>query len=361
MHNETVFFYWFTKTHKANCIHLRGVQDLLESLRHAGALLGTLNLDVTQLLLRVCLSIGVEPEHDLLVLERVLLEDTSLSTLLLGGAAPNGSEDTLDLARVDQTGEVGLGDDVGRQEVVLLSLANRGGGSVDGVEGTEGGLGPDDEPSEVAAGGELEEVQGRHGAGLDTGDVAESLDDAARALIGRVEDNERATTLAVTAATELSLSSTGLARGGHLDDVLVSADSLEESDGSTCLGQVVESGRGDDEGKLGNIRDAVTTGLDEGDGGRSGQGRRGSKAALSLGDLNVPLAPGLGGRKHTTGAALVTEGSLAGTVGSSSGNTRNTGDSTTCFFVSVNSRIPFPPSRLARESSPVPHDSADVW
>ena len=347
-----------TKKIKNN--RLWGVDDLLESLRHAGTLLSALYLDVAQLLLGEGLGVRVEPEHDLLVLERVLLEDTGLSSLLLGGPAPDWSEDTLDFARVDQAGEVGLGDDVGRQEVVLLPLAGLGGGSVYGVEGTEGRLGPDDEASEVTAGGELEEVQGRYGAGLNTGDVAESLHDVGGTLVGRVEDDERTTALAVTAATELPLSGTGLARGGDLGDVLVGTDTLQESDGSASLGQVVESSGSDDEGKLGDLRDAVTTGLDEGNGSRGGQGRCSSKTTLPLGDFDVPLAPSLGGRKHTTGTALITEGSLTGAMGSPSRDTGNTGDSATYFF-RRQSHNSLPVLALTWKSSPVPHDSADVW
>lgn len=45
-------------------------------------------------------------------------------------------------------------------------------------------------------------------------------------------------------------------------------------------------------------------------------------------DLLVPLPPDLGGSEHATRAALVTEGSLTGTVGTTTRDTRNTGDST---------------------------------
>jgi hypothetical protein len=44
----------------------------------------------------------------------------------------------------------------------------------------------------------------------------------------------------------------------------------------------------------------------------------------------VPLAPDLGRGEHTTGTALVTEGSLTGTVSTTTGDTGDTGDSTTC-------------------------------
>jgi hypothetical protein len=44
----------------------------------------------------------------------------------------------------------------------------------------------------------------------------------------------------------------------------------------------------------------------------------------------VPLAPDLGGSEHATGTALVTEGSLTGTVSTTTGDTGDTGNSTTC-------------------------------
>lgn len=46
-------------------------------------------------------------------------------------------------------------------------------------------------------------------------------------------------------------------------------------------------------------------------------------------DLLVPLAPDLGRREHATGAALVTEGSLTGTVSTTTRDTGDTGNSAT--------------------------------
>ena len=50
-------------------------------------------------------------------------------------------------------------------------------------------------------------------------------------------------------------------------------------------------------------------------------------------DLLVPLSPDLCGSEHTTRSAHVTESSLSSTVSSSTGDTRNTGNSTTCVDV----------------------------
>lgn len=51
---------------------------------------------------------------------------------------------------------------------------------------------------------------------------------------------------------------------------------------------------------------------------------------LALVDLDVPLAPDLGGSEHATRSAHVTESSLTGTVSTTTRDTRNTGDSATC-------------------------------
>lgn len=72
----------------------------------------------------------------MLVAQRVLLLDSAAAS---GGLALGGVERALDFRRVDETGQVGLGDDVGRQEEVALVGGGLGGGAVDLVEGLEGG------------------------------------------------------------------------------------------------------------------------------------------------------------------------------------------------------------------------------
>ena len=45
-------------------------------------------------------------------------------------------------------------------------------------------------------------------------------------------------------------------------------------------------------------------------------------------DFLMPLPPNFGGSEHTSGAALITKGSLTSSVGSSTGNTRYTSHGT---------------------------------
>lgn len=166
-----------------------------ESGRHANGLAGL--LDLTKLLSAESLGIGVEAELNLLVLERVLLLDTTALSL---GIALGSAEDALNFRGVDEAGKVGLGDHVGGKEEALLAL-------VDGVELLDGRGSPDDEAAEVTTRGELEEVEGIDGAGLDTGDVAEALGDVLAVGLGAVDD-EGTAALAVAAASELTLTST---------------------------------------------------------------------------------------------------------------------------------------------------------
>ena len=286
--------------------------------------LAVLDLLLTETSLGEGSGVGVEAEKDLLVAERVLLLDVGA---LLDGTTLGGAEDGLNLGRVDELDNVGLGDRVLGKEEVLLEGRGLGGGTVDLVKGLESGRGPDDETAEVTTRGELEEVHGEDGAGLNTGDVAESGNELLAILAG-VVDNEGTTALAVAAVSQLTL--TGAELLGSLDLLEVSTNGLEEGDGSGGLGDgsVAEGGRVDDERNLRNGGDLVTTGHQESGGGRGSNGRGGSETLLAKVDLLLPLAPDLGGSEHATRAALVTEGGLTGTVSTTTGDTGDTGNST---------------------------------
>jgi len=137
-----------------------------------------------------------------------------------------------------------------------------GGSSVDLVKGVEGGIGPDDETSEVSTRSELEEVKGLDGGSLNTGDVAESLDKGICIGSLRVEDDEGPTALPVAAVSELTLTSTELLGLGDLEDIWVSTEGLEKSNSLTGLGDT-SAGAGENARELWDLLDAVTTGKDE--------------------------------------------------------------------------------------------------
>lgn len=250
------------------------------------ALVGLLG---TQVLLDEGGVVRVEAEQNLLVLEGVLLLDTSA---LGEGSTLGGVEDALDLGAVDQTGEVGVGNNVGGDQEVLLQLRGLGGGAVDVVEGLEGSRGPDDEAAEVTTRGELEQVQGVDVAGLDTGHVAEALDELL-AVGGGVVDDQGTAALAVAAATELALTGAELLGVLGLEDIGGGTDGAQELESSGSLGSssTLEDGGVDNQGDLGDLGDLVTTGQQKRSDSRGGDGRSDGVAPLSLRHLDVPLAP----------------------------------------------------------------------
>lgn len=322
------------------------LEDLCEGLASRTLWLSGLERLGADLVLGVAGSVWVQAEEDLLVAERVLLLDGGA---LGAGITLGGADNGLDFGGVDETANVSLGDDGGWEEEVLLERRGGGGGAVDSVEGLEGGGGPDDETSEVATRCELEEVQGVDGRGLDTGDVAES-ERKLWSVGGRVVDDEGSTALAVTAATELTLTGAELLGSLNLGDICASSDRVEESHGSggACDRGVGEDLGVDHERNLWDGGDLVTASEEEGWDGGSSQGGSSCETLLSQVDLLVPLAPDLGRGEHATGSAHVTEGSLTSTVSSASRDTRNTGNSATCevfqsafpFFASKQNSTP---------------------
>lgn len=302
-------------------------------------------LDVTETLCRVCLGVWVEAEKDLLVLERVLLLDDGA---LGNGTTLDRAEHALDFAAVDELANVGLRNNVGWEEEVALELGWSSGAAVDGVQSGKCGRGPDDETAEVTTWCKLEEVECVDWAGLDTGNIAESLDEVLAILLWLVDD-ERSTTLGVAAVPQLTLTSTELAGSLDLGELWASTNSLEESDsgGGLLDSDTSECGRGDDERDLGDVGDAVTTGEEEGGAGRCSDGRGSCETLLAKVDLLVPLAPDLGWCEHATRAAHVTKGSLTGTVSTTTRDTWDTGNSTTWRYDVSMCQIHPPCHRLA--------------
>jgi hypothetical protein len=135
--------------------------------------------------------------------------------------------------------------------------------------------------------------------------------------------------LDVTSVSHLSLTSTNGVGVLDLLDVLEGVDSLEELDGLLGLDDSVESGLVDNQGDLGDLLDAVTTGHNKRSQSRGSQSRADGVSALVLVDLSVPSSPNLGRGEHATTTAHVSEGTLAGAGSTTTRNTRNTGNSTT--------------------------------
>lgn len=260
-----------------------GIPDLVlvESLKETlGSGLGLAGLKglLAELLLGESSSVRVETEHDLLVAERVLLLDVgTLGAGLTLGSTQNG----LDFRGVDQTGQISVGDNVLRQEVVLLEGGRGGGGAVDLVQGLEGGGGPDDEATKVTTRGELEEVEVEDGRGLNAGDVAESADELLAVNLGVVDD-EGTAALAVATVPQLTLTGADLLGLLDLDELGASAQSLQEGDGGLGLGDgsTLEGLGVNNQRDLGDVGNAVATSEQKGRDGRGSQSGSGSETSM---------------------------------------------------------------------------------
>lgn len=293
----------------------------MEAFRSTLRCLIGLDTSLAQLLFRESSSVWVESEKSLLVSEWVLLLDTSSLGL---GLALGLSENGLYFRGVDKAGDIGVGDNVGGEKEVFLEGRGGGGSAIDLIKSAEGSRGPDNETSKVTAWGELEKIEGENGGGLNTGNVAESSNKLF-AIDLWVVDDERSTALAVSAASQLTLTGTDFAGLLDLDEVSTSTDGLEKGNGSLGLGESVtlEALGVDNKGNLRDVLNTVTTSEEKSWDGRGSEGGGSSKSSLANIDLLMPLAPDLGRSKHSSRSTHVTEGGLTSTV---STTTRDTGD-----------------------------------
>ena len=213
-----------------------GVKELKEAGVLLNARLALVLLELASLALGLladlvadrCLGVGVETEENTTVTQRVLL--LGEGTLgLLGTSLP---DDALDLIRVDDTGNVGVGDLSHRKAEALLNLRSNVVSAEDLVELLECLLSPDHKAADVTTRGQLKQVEAVHAHKFNTWEVTERLNDA----VVLVVDNERATALGVAAVTELTDTSADLARVRRLHDIFVSTESLEDSNSLLGLG-----------------------------------------------------------------------------------------------------------------------------
>ncbi|KAH3673894.1 hypothetical protein OGATHE_001874 [Ogataea polymorpha] len=277
--------------------------------------LGWLVLDLgrSKLLLGEGLGVWVESQQNLLVLQWVLLQNVSS---LLGGLASR-SDNSLDLSRVDQSGDVRVGDNVGWQSVARFGLVDR-------VQSSKGRLGPDDKSSQVGTWSQLQQAQSGDWSGLDTRQVSESLD---KTLVLAV-DNQWSSSLGESSASQLTLTGSHLLGLDHLDDVLVGTDSLQDSNSFLGLGDRLKVGR-HNQWNLRNLLDSVASGQNQRLHSSGSNGRSSGVSLLVEIDLDVPSSPDLGWSEHTTASAHVTESSLAGSVGSATANSWDSGNGST--------------------------------
>lgn len=223
---------------------------------------------LSQLVLRILRSVGVETEQHLAIDKRILL--LGHGTLRDARATPR-TENGLNLGRIDQLGKIGLLNNGRRKQEVLLQLGRLGGGAVDLVERGKGGGSPDDKAAEVPTGCQLKEIEGIHGARLHAGDVPERQPHAF-AVRHRIIHHQGSTALAEPPSTHLAFARSHLARLLHLVDIRAGTDNAEEGDGFSGLGNF-EGGRGDDKRDFGDSGNVVAAGHEERGTGRGSEGR----------------------------------------------------------------------------------------
>ena len=113
------------------------------------------------------LGVGVQLQHGRHVLQGVLLLGERAALPVDGHRA----QTALHLIRVDDTGQIGVRHGGLGQLVVLLQASSRLGGTEKGIQLLEGGLGPDDEATQMTTRGQLEKVQAIHTAQIDASNV----------------------------------------------------------------------------------------------------------------------------------------------------------------------------------------------
>ena len=174
---------------------------------------------------------------------------------------------------------------------------------------------------------QLEQIQGIDIGCLDTRDIPEAPDDV---RVGRIMNDERTKSLTVAPIPHFTSTGPKLLGGTDLVDVGVGVDTTEEGDSILGLGERGEVRIFNDEGDFEDRLDSVPTCHDEGgDGGGSNSRDSGISFFVEV-DLNVPLAPGLGGSKTTASSTHVAKRSLARTMGSSAAHTGDTSDGSAC-------------------------------
>ena len=161
----------------------------------------------------------------------------------------------------------------------------------------------------------------------------------------------------MTTTSKLPFTGSEFARSGDLVDIWAGADGFEELEGSRCLGDcsTVEGFRGDDKRDFWDSGNLMAAGKEKRwDGGCCKSGGRGetsievistllavpeesnSIVLLPEVDFLMPLPPDFRRGEHAARSTHITEGSLTGTMCSSTRNTRDTSNSTTWKIAKVN-------------------------
>ena len=203
--------------------------------------------------------------------------------------------------------EVGILNDCGWDAPVFLGRRSGREVSVNGIESFEGIFSENQESANMSAWGESENVQVVDVEDLDTWDVSKGSDDT---VVLSVDDgwSKFLNVFSVSRFTSAGSHSSG---GVDSFDIVPSAELLQKIDCLFCF-FVFLSSVADDQWDFWNFVDFVAFSHDQSWYSSGGDGGAHGVPLLGDVDLPVPPPPGLGGGKHATSTAHVTEGSLAG-------------------------------------------------
>jgi len=262
---------------------------------------------------------GVQLLHHVAVLERVLL-----GLVMSAHGSLDGVELSLDLVRVDDSGEIGAINGVTHELVSALVGTGLSVSAEDLVEDLEGSLGVDHESTNVSTRSEMEEVESIHAAGINTGEVPCDTPDVG---VSVVEDDEGSLAHGEARVTVLSLTGTHFLGFADAFEICTGTELFDGGEEGTGAGTVHAVA---DKGELWHIHDAMSTGKHKRSAGGGSKGGSDGVTLLLGVNLAVPFAPDLERGEHATLSALVTESGLAGTVGTGARNTGNSSNSATC-------------------------------
>jgi len=178
--------------------------------------------------------------------------------------------DVLDLVGVDNAADVIAAHDWSRKTVIEFQLRRPPLSSPKSVKLRERLLSPNDESTNVTSRSQTKRIQFAHTAELHTRKIPESLDH--RGISSMRRDNQWTELGNVSPVAELSLASTKMLRFPCLDDVVQSAERLEESLSLLGLHKGFDGVRSDDKRNFRDLLNAMTTRLDERGNSRSSDG-----------------------------------------------------------------------------------------
>jgi len=225
------------------------------------------------------------------------------------------SDNALDGIGVDDLCDIRVGQDSSVEMVSRLFLSSNSVCSEDLVKSLEGRFSPDNESSEVTTWSQLSQVKSVDIADFNTWDVSNSSEEG-DVLV--VVDKEGTLTEFVSSVSELSFTSSDGLSVGDSFDVFVSTESLQEGNNISGLFNTFELVI-NNQWKVGDSANSVTSGQNEGSQSRSSQGSSDGMSLLLDVDLSVPSSPCLQWSEHSTLSTRVGEGTL-----SSSGSTTST-------------------------------------